>query len=105
MSKREKIRMFQDQILEANIDFKKWENDVRRKYRNDEYICIIHMLTYHLNKYQGFDDCNDENVYAEIKKIDESNTCLNSALDGAQILLRINYLQNEKKNLANDTNN
>ena len=101
MKKREKIRMFQDQILAANMDFKKWENSVREKYRNDEYICIIHMLTYHLNIYQGFDDCNDENVYAEIKKLDENNKWLNSALDGAHILFRINYLHNEKKNLAN----
>ena len=59
-----------------------WEEDLEKKYNEDQQMDIMSMIAYWENQLRGFGKQNDERLYESIRKEDSSGQLLEEAKNG-----------------------
>ena len=70
--------IFEEAINESG----KWENDLEKKYNEDQQMDIMSMIAYWENQLRGFGKHNDERLYESIREKDNSGQLLEEAKKG-----------------------
>ena len=82
INSQEEYNSAKNRLEEAIQKSCQWEEDLEKKYNEDQQMDIMGMIAYWENQLRGFGKQNDERLYESIRKEDSSRQLLEEAKKG-----------------------
>ena len=82
ISSQEEFNSAKNRLNEAIQKYCQWEEDLEKKYNEDQQMNIMGIIAYWENQLRGFGKQNDERLYESIRKEDSSRQLLKEAKKG-----------------------